>query len=191
MVIDIFGGGGSGNQRNLSARGRPGKDALELSKYFPNGTAALMRKHDMSSSYVLDSKNDCELTTDKKKWYISAVKDGNLEKPCLKLLGGSNPCELNEITNPGGAKRQYTMSFNGASVYHMSVDKNTSNNCCGFFCNNKPGTGIISTVLKVQKDRPQTLLYCCTPPAHPPPIPITILFAKLQLPATKYVYGEN
>ena len=107
MVIDIFGGGGSANQRALSARGRPGKDALELTKYFPNGTAALMRKHDMSSSYVLDSKNDCELThPDEKKWYISAVKDKNLERPRLKLLGGTKPCELNEINNPG-AKPQY------------------------------------------------------------------------------------
>ena len=184
MMVDIFGGGGTANQR-MSVRGRPGKDALELSKYFPNGTAALMRKHDMSSSYVLNSKNDCELTTDgkTKKSYISAVKDRNLDKPRLKLLQGSKPCELNEITNPGGGKQQYTMSFNGASVYHMSVDKNTTNNC-GFFSNNKPGTGIISVVFKVQKDRPQTLLYCCTTPpaAHPllSIIPTTTPSAKSQ-----------
>ena len=173
MVVDIFGGGRADNQRT-SVRGRPGRDALELSKYFPNGTAALMRKHDMSSSYVLNSKTDCELTTTdgkiKKKSYILAVKDRNLDKPRLKLLEGSKPCELNEITNPKGAKHQYSMSFNGASVYHMSVvDKN-----CGFFSNNKPGTGMISVVFKVQKDRPQTLLYCCTKKNSsdfPPPPP--------------------
>ena len=134
MVVDIFGGGGAASQRMSSVRGRPGKDALELSKYFPNGTASLMRKYDMSSSYVLDSKNDCELTTDgkTKKSYILAVKDKNVDKPRLKLLQGSRPCELNEITNPGVSKNgQYTMSFNGASVYHTSVDNN-----CGFFSNN-------------------------------------------------------
>ena len=164
MVVDIFGGGGAASQRMSSIRGRPGKDALELSKYFPNGTASLMRKYDMSSSYVLDSKNDCELSTDDKtkKSYILAVKDKNADKPRLKVAQGSSPCELNEITDPKVSKNrgQYTMSFNGASVYQTSVDKNTAT--CGFFSNNKPGTGLISFVFKVQKDRPQTLLYCCT-----------------------------
>ena len=165
MVIDIFGRGGSSTQKNISNRGRPGKDALELTKYFPNGIAAMIREHDMATSYVLESKNDCEL---KNRDRIMEVKDKCPEKPRLKLLSGSQPCELIQL-NTFGTKKQYSMSFLGKSVYRLKVEKNNGN--CGFFCN-RPGTGFISLTLKVQKDRPQTLLYCTSTVASPPPPPL-------------------
>ena len=55
-MIDIFGGGGGGIRGGLVKRGPAGRDALELIKYVPQSVTSIIRKYDMQTSYVLNTK---------------------------------------------------------------------------------------------------------------------------------------
>ena len=120
------------------------------------------------------------------KRLIKEVVNKKLKGSNLKHAAGSQPCELLSLTIPVENNRfQCSMSFKGDSVYFAEN---------GLMTCNKAGTGFLNLTLRVQHDRPQTLLFCTTrpstkitgqlPTSRYPPL-------KLQSLHVKYAFGAK
>ena len=144
MSIDVFGGDRDhSSYLNQFARGTPGKDALEITNFLPRASISLLRQFDMLAAFVVESRRDIE--TDEKGMHVKSIFNKNSEESSLRLVQGTVPCELTELS-----PRQFVLDLRGKSVYCSE---------CELFSNTS-GSGFMNITFKTSLDWPQTLLYC-------------------------------
>ena len=125
LTMNVFGGTRGTTRGIRGPRGFPGRDALELCYYLPNTISRSLRENEQQASYVLTSKQDCEMKDNKvKKWKNKRI-DPIQEDPHLTAV---KPSMLSQIAETS----LYALDFPGQ--YKTVIPPLDTTEPYGYFC---------------------------------------------------------